>query len=254
MSRYKSSPWMRIVHGSIGNRVAILFVLVLMSMKTTIALAGIVAEATPVEGTVPIDATTSAVVPQRESETDQQKQRQAQFNWFLDWISPNDEANDYVCSADQVISDNCIYRNDGECDADGDDCEIGTDCIDCDPCRRYTSSCDECVNSVNGDEIRTSTNASCVWCIDSTGTGICSSTALAEVLPLICSPDGGLTNSTFYDTCTDVEPVAPISSITEVPAPTPAYTCDGTVDTCVGANNGYCDKNFFVCRGRNSDW
>lgn len=186
---------------------------------------------------------------------EQQMHRQAQFGWISDLLRP-DVSDATACTAFEIANDDCIYRNDGECDAGREEfCGIGTDCVDCDPCRaRTTTSCDECVNGDNSDNGENNSTA-CVWCITSTGAGVCSSTTLAEALPLICSPDGGVTNSTFFDTCTDVEAVTPnVTIATDVPAPTPTYTCDGTIDTCQSANDGVCDKSFFTCRGTNSDW
>jgi hypothetical protein len=119
-----------------------------------------------------------------------------------------------VCTADEIFVDNCPTKADGFCDAGSMSsvCSIGTDCVDCDPCRPYDdATCETCIA------------ASCVWCVKGNGVGVCSSATLAAALPLVCVVQEGGTE--YTSTCW----VGPMSEPLPVPvAPAPTSISDST--------------------------
>lgn len=104
-----------------------------------------------------------------------------------------------ACSAAQFQADNCpyYYQFNGECNADGKKCVIGSDCFDCDPCQQFRfQGCQSC------------TAAGCLWCsLDA----VCVSTGstVSNVSQLTCTTSdyvrrcvetpGSVFSDPFYD-------------------------------------------------------
>lgn len=121
-------------------------------------------------------------------------------------------------------NDNCGFKFDGECDADGFLCSENSDCLDCDPCQVH-SSCDDCISAEG-----------CTFC---SGTGnFCASTELFSAFPTLCAQFDG-------------EAVQSCENVSQPPIPT-APTCEIATDTCPTSFNAVCDADGVRCP-RNSD-
>jgi hypothetical protein len=137
----------------------------------------------------------------------------------MDAVKSQATDSGYFCSVEQIISDTCLFRVDGVCDADGVLCKEQSDCFDCDPCRLSYLSCGSCV-----------TDPACLWCqtfdpFEQAYYGLCSSVEIAQVFPNACGFDA---SEAYGSVCPDI-----VTNSTG--------TCDISVDSCPFQFDSECD-------------